>query len=256
MADPILYELRGGAAWITLNSPENHNALSLALCVTLDEAVARAAAEPAARAIVLTGVGKTFCSGADLKGGGGGAARERSGGRSPFVSAMQRLWESPKPVLGRIQGNAWGGGVGLMAVCDIAVAAEGARFGFTEVRLGLIPAIISVFVLRKLGLADASRWMLTGDRFGAEQARAMNLVSQVAPEAELDAAIAALLESLMQCGPGALGECKRLLRTVPALPLEQGLDFAEKKIGELFASDEGREGVAAFAAKRKAAWAP
>lgn len=261
MADPILYEVRGAGnsavAWLTLNTPENHNALSHTLSVTLNECVAKATADRAVRAIVLTGVGKTFCAGADLKAGGGGAARRGAGGeRAPFVQAIQRLWESPKPVIGRIQGNAWGGGLGLMAACDIAIAVESGRYGFTEVRLGLIPAIISVFVLRKMNLADASRYFLTGDRFTAEQARQMSLVHQVVPEAELDSAVNQVLDSLLQCGPTALGECKALLRRIPALNVEQGLDYAAAKIADLFESEEGREGMAAFNEKRKARWVP
>jgi methylglutaconyl-CoA hydratase len=261
MADPILYDVRGtgnnAVAWLTLNTPENHNALSLALSVTLNERVGQAVADPRVRAIVLTGVGKTFCAGADLKAGGGGAARAESGGqRSPFVSAIHRLWESPKPVIGRIQGNAWGGGLGLMSACDIGIAVESGRYGFTEVRLGLIPAIISVFVLRKMNLADASRYFLTGDRFSAEQARQMNLVHLVVSEAELDNAVAQVLESLLQCGPAALGECKSLLRLIPTLTVEAGLDYAAAKIVELFGSSEGKEGMAAFNEKRKARWVP
>jgi methylglutaconyl-CoA hydratase len=261
MADPILYEVRGPeksrAAWITLNTPENHNALSLALCQSLDAAIDRALGEAGVRAIVLTGVGKTFCAGADLKSGGGGAARPGgSGGRGPFVSALHKLWECPKPVLGRIQGNAWGGGVGLMAACDIAIAVDSGRYGFTEVRLGLIPAIISVFVLRKLAPGDASRYFLSGDRFTAAQARQMGLVQEAVPEAELDAAVQRILDSFAQCGPRALAECKALLRKIPALDVDAGLRHAEATIAALFASEEGREGMAAFAEKRKARWVP
>ncbi len=257
MAEPILYEVRNRAAWITLNTPQNHNALSLALCETLDACVQRALADPAARLIVLTGVGRTFCAGADLKSAGGGAARREAGAarRAPFVSAIQRLWDSPKPVIGRIQGNAFGGGLGLMAACDIAVAVESGRYAFTEVRLGLIPAIISIFVLRKMTLADATVYFLTGDRFSAEQARALGLVHQVVPEAELDGAVQAIAESLLQGGPQALGEAKTLLRLIPTLSVDAGLDYAEGKIGALFSGAEGQEGMAAFNAKRKPSWA-
>ena len=261
MADPILYEVRGtgnkAVAWLTLNTPENHNALSHALSVTLNQCVEKAVADAGVRAIVLTGVGKTFCAGADLKAGGGGAAKRGPGGeRAPFVQAIQRLWESPKPVIGRIQGNAWGGGLGLMSACDIGIAVDSGRFGFTEVRLGLIPAIISVFVLRKMTLADASRYFLTGDRFTAEQARHMNLVQQVVAEADLDGAVNQVLESLLQCGPVALGECKTLLRLIPTLTVDGGLDYATAKIADLFGSAEGKEGMAAFNEKRKARWVP
>jgi methylglutaconyl-CoA hydratase len=258
-ATPVLYEVRQTVAWITLNTPQNHNALSLELCQGLDDAVARALADPGVRALVLTGTGKTFCAGADLKSGGGGAARKEGGAgrpRAPFVSSIQRLWDSPKPVVGRIQGNAWGGGLGLMAACDIGIAVDSGRYAFTEVRLGLMPAIISVFVMRKMNLADASLYFLTGERFTAQQAQAMHLVHQVVPEAELDAAVEKLLDSLRQGGPLALQHCKDLLRRIPTLDVAAGLEFAESGISALFASPEGQEGMAAFAAKRKPNWVP
>jgi methylglutaconyl-CoA hydratase len=268
---PVLYDVRKHAAWITLNTPHNHNALSLELCTALDDAVARALSDPGVRTLVLTGVGKTFCAGADLKSGGGGAARggdavrgggaARGGGgsdarRSRFVSSIEKLWNAPKPVVGRFQGNAFGGGLGLMAACDIGIAVDGCRYAFTEVRLGLMPAIISVFVLRKMSLADATPYFLTGDRFTAAQAQAMRLVQRVVPEAELDAAVERVLDSLREGGPLALQECKQLLRRIPLLSVSDGLEFAEKRIGELFASAEGQEGMAAFAAKRKPNWVP
>jgi methylglutaconyl-CoA hydratase len=257
---PVLYDVRNHVAWITLSTPHNHNALSLALCTALDDAVAQALADAEVRALVLTGVGKTFCAGADLKSGGGGAARQGEAAshpeRAPFVRSIARLWNAPKPVVGRIQGNAWGGGLGLMAACDIGIAVDSGRYAFTEVRLGLMPAIISVFVLRKMSLAEASPFFLTGERFTADQAKAMHLLHEVVPEAELDAAVERILDSLRQGGPVALQECKQLLRRIPLLSVEAGLDFAERRIGELFASPEGREGMAAFAAKRKPSWVP
>ena len=257
---PVLYEVRNHAAWITLNTPQNHNALSLELCSALDDYVADALRDKAVRSLVLTGVGKTFCAGADLKSGGGGAARGRGKAsktrRSRFVSSIEKLWNAKKPVVGRFQGNAFGGGLGLMAACDIGIAVDTGRYAFTEVRLGLMPAIISVFVLRKMSLADATPFFLTGDRFTAEQAKAMRLVHHVVPETELDAAVERVLDSLREGGPIALQECKQLLRRIPLMTVPKGLEFAEKRIGELFVSAEGKEGMAAFAAKRKPNWVP
>jgi len=256
MADPVLYEVRNGRAWITLNTPENHNALSQALCEGLADAVQRAQGDAAARMIVLTGVGKTFCAGADLKGRGGGAVEKGTAGQPPFIRAILGLWESPKPVIGRIQGNAFGGGLGLIAACDFAICVDSMRVAFTEVRLGLAPSIISVFVMRKMGLTDATTWFLSGERFSAEQAQAMHLVYQVVPAAELDAAVEARADALMACGPRALQAVKNLLRTVPTLSVAEGLAWAEAKNQELFNGEEGREGMAAFAAKRKPNWVP
>jgi methylglutaconyl-CoA hydratase len=256
MADPVLYEVRDGRAWITLNSPENHNALSQSLCEGLAAAVQQAAEDDAARMIVLTGVGKTFCAGADLKGRGGGAVQKEQAGEPPFIRAIRGLWEAPKPVIGRIQGNAFGGGLGLIAACDFAICVDSMRVAFTEVRLGLAPSIISVFVMRKVALADVTATMLSGDRFSAEDARRMKLIYQVVPAAELDAAVEHRCAEMMQCGPRALQEVKRLLRTVPTLSVAEGLEWAQAKNLELFNGEEGREGMAAFAAKRKPRWAP
>lgn len=255
MSDPVLYEVRGAAAWITLNTPENHNALSQSLCEGLAGAVARANGDDAARMIVLTGVGKSFCAGADLKGRGGGAVPEDHGGaRPPFSRAIGDLWHSPKPVIGRIQGGAYGGGVGLVATCDFAICVDTLRFAFTEVRLGLAPSIISLFVLRKLSLPDATRTFLTGERFSAEEGVRMGLIQRAVPAASLDDAVAAQIETLRHCGPKALQEVKKLLRAVPMMSIDQGLDWAEAKNKELFNSEEGREGMAAFAGKRPPNW--
>ncbi len=205
--------------------------------------------------IVLTGVGKSFCAGADLKGRGGGAVPEgQQGGRPPFSRAITDLWNSPKPVIGRIQGGAYGGGVGLMATCDFAICVDTLNFAFSEVRLGLAPSIISVFVLRKLSLPEATRTFLTGERFSAAEAVRMGLIHRAVPGEALDQAVAERIEALRACGPRALREVKTLLRTVPGLSLEAGLDWAETKNAELFNSEEGREGMAAFAAKRPPAW--
>lgn len=256
-SDPVLYEVRGDAAWITLNTPENHNALSMQLCRGLADAVARANGDDAARMIVLTGVGKSFCSGADLKGRGGGAvSEEQAAERPPFSQAIFDLWNSPKPVIGRIQGGAYGGGVGLMATCDFAICTDRLKFAFTEVRLGLAPSIISVFVLRKLTLPDATRTFLTGERFSAEEGVRMGLIHRAVPEGDLDGAVTEQIDLLRQCGPRALQEVKKLLRAVPHLTFEQGLDWADVKNKELFNGEEGREGMAAFAEKRKPAWVP
>jgi len=265
MADPVLYEVRNGRAWITLNTPENHNALSQRLCEGLVSSLEQAQADDAVRMIVLTGVGKTFCAGADLKGGGGGAVgkapagpakRDATAHHPPFIRAIRGLWESPKPVIGRIQGNAFGGGLGLISVCDFAICVDTLKVAFTEVRLGLAPSIISVFVLRRMALADVTRTFLSGERFTAEAAQRMKLIDQVVPAAELDAAVERQCDALMACGPKALQEVKKLLRTVPSLSVEEGLAWAQANNQVLFNSEEGREGMAAFAAKRKPAWAP
>lgn len=272
MDTPVDYQARGHAAWLTLNSPANHNALGNALCAGLNEGLDKAANDPNIRVIVLTGMGRSFCAGADLKDGGGGAAgntpgdagntpdaagnnSEAPGEAPPFVQTMKALWNAPKPVIGRIQGHAFGGGLGLMAACDFAIIADTARFAFTEVRLGLAPAIISVLVLRKVPLAKATPLFLSGTRFGAEEACTLGLGTRAVPPDQLDSAVDALLDELGECGPKALQEVKALLREVPGLSVEAGLEWAAKKNLVQFNSKEAREGMAAFAQKRKPEWA-
>ena len=256
MSTAVLYEQRGHAAWITLNQPERHNALSAPLCEGLEAALDRANGEDSVRMIVLTGAGRSFCSGADLKSSGGGAVGSHKDDVPPFVPAIRKLWDCPKPLIGRIQGGAYGGGLGLVAVCDFAIAVDRVRLAFTEVRLGLSPSIISVFVMRKIALAYATRYFLSGESMTAAQAQEIGLVYQAVGVDELDGAVQALCDQLLLCGPKALQEVKQLLRTVPTLSVQDGLAWAAEKNIALFNSPEGQEGMAAFAAKRPAAWLP
>ncbi|MBI3993924.1 MAG: enoyl-CoA hydratase/isomerase family protein [Candidatus Lambdaproteobacteria bacterium] len=258
MTDPILYEVRDGAAWITFNSPSNHNALTDAFTAGFERAVQRAIGDDAARAIVLAGVGKTFCAGADLKNAGGSNVGRpgAKGGHPPFPNTLLTLWNSPKPVIGRVQGNAWGGGLGVVASCDYVIMAEGTRFAFTEVRLGLIPAVISVFCSRKMPYTHVAPMMLTGQRFDARRAFELGLAHEVVPEARLDERVQAIVNDVRECGPQAVAEVRKLLRAVTTHSVEEGLHYAEDAIARLFKSAEGSEGMAAFNAKRKPAWAP
>lgn len=254
MSDATTYELRDKAAWITLDSPGNRNALTEALVAELLDHLRAAVAEPAARAIVLTGRGPAFCAGADLKNRGANVARDADE-PSPFVQVLDLMWNGPKPVVGAINGAAFGGGLGLVAACDIAVAAEDARFSFSEVRLGLVPAMISVVVVPKIGPNETLRLFLTGERFSGARAVDYGLVHRAVPGAELEAAVQEQLDLLARAGPNALAEAKQLVRSVSRLPMEEAFRFAEKKIATLFRSDEAAEGMAAFAEKRKPAWA-
>lgn len=247
------YAIQDRAAWITLDSSENRNALSVALVSELHGHLRAAVADPQVRSIVLTGKGPAFCAGADLK-SRGDAVAPGSGKPNAFVEILKLMWESPKPVVAAVNGHAFGGGIGLVAAADIAIAAHGARFSFSEVRLGLIPAIISVVVLPKLGVQNAMRLFLTGERFEAEQARAYGLLhGVVAPEA-LEEAVRSELALIARGGPNAVAEAKRLIRTVSRVPMEEGFAYAEKKIAELFASAEAAEGMAAFVGKRPPEW--
>ena len=247
------YEVRGTAAWITLDSPSNRNALSGPLVAELGTHLKTAIADPAVRAIVLTGNGPAFCAGADLK-NRGDAVAPGSGAKNPFVEILQLMWDGPKPVIVAANGHAFGGGVGLVAAADIAIAVEGATLSFSEVRVGVIPAMISVVVLPKLGVHQAMRLFLTGARFDAAAARDYGLVHRVVPATELAAAVQEEVDAIALGGPNAVAEAKRLIRTVARVPMDEGFAYAEAKITELFASPEAAEGMMAFASKRKPSW--
>jgi methylglutaconyl-CoA hydratase len=204
------------------------------------------------RAIVLTGNGPTFCAGADLKSGGGVAAQ--GSGRNPFVEILRLIWEGPKPVIAAVNGHAFGGGLGLVAAADIAIAVDTAKFAFSEVRIGVIPAMISVVVLPKLGVHHGMRLFLTGETFDAAAARGYGLVHAVVPAADLAAAVQADVDAIAQGGPNAVREAKQLVRTIPRLPVDDAFALAQAKIAALFASDEAAEGMSAFAGKRKPRW--
>jgi len=251
--EPVRYEVRGRAAWITLASPATRNALSGALIEALGTSLDRALGDGAVRVVVLTGTGPAFCAGADLK-GGGAAVAPGGGARNPFVTILQRMWDGPKPVVVAANGHAFGGGVGLVAAADVAVAVEGATFSFSEVRVGVIPAMISVVVLPKVGVHHTMRLFLTGRRFDAREALGYGLVHRVVPADALAAAVEEEVDAIVQGGPVAVTEAKRLVRTVARLPMDDAFAYAEAKIAELFASAEAAEGMAAFAQRRKPRW--
>jgi len=248
-----LYELRGRAAWITLNAPQNRNALSADMIAELGGHLRAAVDDDAVRAIVLTGNGPVFCAGADLK--GGGAAVAPGSGRNPFVEILRLIWEGPKPVIAAVNGHAYGGGVGLIAAADIAIAVDSAKFAFSEVRVGVIPAMISVVVLPKIGIHHGMRLFLTGETFTAPRALGFNLLHRVVPEAELVSEVEKDIAAIALGGPQAVRAAKQLVRTIPRLSLDEGFAYTEKKIAELFASDEAAEGMSAFAGKRRPKWA-
>jgi methylglutaconyl-CoA hydratase len=254
--DAILLSVEGGVATVTLNRPEQRNRLTVEAMAALADAVRRAGADPQVRVIVLTGSGNTFCSGADLSAAGFATAGPASSGPAVLVDALTALLDAPKPVIARVQGHVAGGGNGLVAACDLAVASSDARFAFSEVRVGVAPAVISVVCLAVMHRRDAQELLLTGERVDADRAlRAGLLTAVVAPEG-LDAAVAGRAAQLMAGGPEALAHTKDLLRRVPALPREDAFAFTAALSAERFSSDEAREGMTAFLEKRPPAWAP
>ncbi|MEU6715268.1 enoyl-CoA hydratase-related protein [Nonomuraea sp. NPDC046802] len=251
MTSLVHKELADGVATITLDSPPNRNALSVRLLEELRGHLSWALAEPGARVIVLTATGNVFSSGADLK-------EQRAAG-APITGAlpeiMTLLWESAKPAVCRLNGTARAGGLGLVASCDFAIAPLTASFAFTEVRLGVVPAMISVPVLRRLDPRAAAEYFLTGEVFDAARAAEIGLLSRAVPEEELDATVAHYAEMLIKGGPEAVALTKRLVREVPKLSFEDGLRRMTELSAERFTSEEGQEGIAAFWEKRPPKWA-
>jgi len=242
--------VEAGVATITLDRPEQRNALSVDLVHSLADHLHEAMADDRVRVVVLTNEGTTFCAGADLRSGSSGSARHS------LVDVLTSILDGPKPVVGRIAGHCMGGGVGLAAACDVSVVADDARVGFTEVRIGVAPAIISVVCLPKLRRADAAELFLTGQRIAAERAVEVGLLNRAVPRDRLDEAVANIVGELVQGGPTALAAAKRLLREVPQLPRDAAFAVTEALSAELFASDEAAEGMAAFREKRPARWVP
>ncbi len=251
----VRLDIAGGLATITLDSPANRNALSSALLAGLEVSLEIAIADPAVRVILLTHTGPVFCSGADLKEQREAGAPGRSPGPGGLANILKRIWQSPKPVVARVGGPARAGGIGLIAASDIAVAADSASFAFSEVRLGLIPAMISVVVIPKIGITKAMELFLTGEVFDAQEAVRIGLLNAAAPIESLDETVHRYVASILKGAPGALAGCKRLVREVPGMDLEAALELTARWSAEFFASDEAREGMAAFAEKRAPRWA-
>ena len=247
-----LYEVRGGAAWITLNRPEARNALSAALVNSLADDLARAEADPAARCIVITGAGVAFCAGADLKSPPGQVVDGRQG--VTLADVLARMQDGPKPVIVAINGAAFAGGLGLVGAADIAVTVDDAAMSFSEVRIGVIPAVISVTCLPKLGVHHGMKLFLTGERFSGAQAVAMGLVHLAVPAAHLQATVQQQIDMLCLAGPIALAECKRLVRRVPTMHRDAAFKETSEWSARMFRSEEAAEGMASFREKRPPAW--
>lgn len=246
-----------GVARVTLNRPDKHNAMNAPMIDDLAALAAQLAADPAVRVVVLTGAGESFCAGGDLgwmQAQMAASAAERAAG-ARRLAGMLGAWNAlPKPVIGRIQGPAYGGGIGLISVCDVAIGVDSARFGLTETRLGLIPATIGPYVLARLGEAMARRVFMSARLFGASEAVTLGLLARAVPAEALDEAVEAEVKPYLACAPGAVAAAKALaLKLGGAITPEQ----VEHSIAELVArweGDEAAEGIAAFFGKRKAAW--
>lgn len=247
-----------GVATITLNRPDVHNAFDDALIETLTNALNKVDRDEEIRVVVLAANGKSFSAGADLhwmKRMAGYSKAENLEDARRLAALMRMLQRIAKPTIARVQGSAFGGGVGLVACCDIVIASESARFALTEVKLGLIPAVISPYVSRAMGERQARRYMLTGERFSAEEAYRLGLVHDVVPESVLNERLNSVLSMLLENGPGAMAAVKTLMDRVAGGPLDQAMiEDTAKRISKIRATEEGKEGVSAFLEKRKPRW--
>jgi len=254
----LVVERKDGVGRITLNRPEVRNAFDDALITSLATAFAELDADSSVRVVVLAGNGPAFCAGADLnwmKRMAGYGYQENLADAQALADMLSTLDRMPKPTIARVHGPAFAGGTGLVAACDIAVGTPEARFCFSEAKLGLSPATISPYVMRAIGTRAASRYFLTAEVFGAEEALRIGLLSALVPAAELDTFIGQLLDHLLAGGAAAHARIKDLVRDVAGRPIDDLLKAdTARRIAEIRASPEGREGIASFLEKRKPAW--
>lgn len=247
----VRYDVAAGLATLTMDQPHNRNALAPPLINGLGDGLAAAAADPSVRVVVLTNTGNTFCAGADLSGAPGSEPPRYS-----LADIFSAMLDSPRPVVGRIAGHCMGGGVGLAAACDLSVVADSSQFGFTEVRIGAAPAIISVVCLPKLRRGDALELFLSGERISAARAASVGLVTKSVPDEDLDSAVSDLVAKLASGAPNALAAAKRLVFDVPGLDRAAAFEQTAAISQALFAAEEAQEGMAAFREKRSPRWVP
>jgi methylglutaconyl-CoA hydratase len=247
-----------GVARVTLARAARHNALSAAMIAELTEAAARLAADPGVRVVVLAAEGESFCAGGDLAWMTAqieADAQTRAAGARSLAMMLRALDELPQPLIARVHGNAFGGGVGLLSVCDLALGVAGTRFGLTETRLGLIPATIGPYVVARMGAARARRVMLSGRVFDAAEAVALGLLARVVPAGELDAALEAEVAAHLAAAPGAVAAAKRLIRRLGPPVDPAAIEASIAALIEVWEGPEARAGIAAFFDRRPPPWA-
>jgi len=247
----------GGVMTITLADEPRRNALSVQLMRELADACEAAEAGPSVRVVVLTNAGNTFCAGANLSERSSGDTAGPPPAKVPSLPDLfGRFRASSKPYVGRINGHVVAGGMGLVAALDISIARDDAKFGFSEVRIGVAPAVISVVCLPKMNRADATSAFLRGNRFPATEAARMGLINAAVPADQLDAEVDAVVTDLLAGSPQGIAASKQLLARVPGMPTEEAFAWTSELSAQLFNSDEAQEGMRAFLEKRTAAWVP
>ncbi len=247
-----------GVATVTLNRPEVRNAFNDEVIAELTAVFSELGQRAEVRAVVLAANGPAFCAGADLnwmKRMAGYSREENLADASALARMLEVIYACPKPTLAEVQGDVYAGGMGLVAACDMAVSVDSAHFCLSEVKIGLVPATISPYVIRAMGTRAAHRYFLTAERFGAAEAHRIGFVHEVVPAAGLDACVAALAQALASAGPAAVKACKRLVHDVAGHGITPALvQRTVEGIADIRASDEGKEGVRAFLEKRKPNW--
>ncbi len=259
MYETILTEVDNGVGIVTMNRPERHNAFDDVLIRELIDAVGVMERDPAVRVLVISGTGKSFCAGADLnwmKRAATFTAEENRRDSQALAEMLRSLAQMGKPTVARVQGPAYGGGVGLVAACDIAIATFDAQFTLSEVKLGIIPSVISPHVIAAIGERYARRYMLTAERFSAAEAYRIGLIHEmVADEGALDEAIGMIVDTLLKNGPEALKACKDLIRAVANRPITaEVVEDTAARIAAIRTTPEAQEGMAAFLQRRKPNW--
>lgn len=242
---------------VYLNRPEVHNAMNEQLIKELTSCFEELSKDDKTRIIILTGKRKSFCAGADLnwmKSMVKYSKEENIKDSRLLLDLYEIIYNCPKPVIGRVNGHAFGGGLGLFAVCDIAIAIPDCKFAFSEVKLGIIPAVISTYIVRRIGLSNMRRLFITGERFNSEYAKEIGLIDYVVSEDEFEKKIQSYAELLRSSGPMAIKEVKKLIDSCEKMDVEDYKEHTVKKISDLRVSDEGQEGINAFLKKRKSNW--
>ncbi len=242
---------------VTLNRPEVHNAMNKKLMKELTSCFKELSQDDNTRTIILTGKGKSFCAGADLnwmKSMAKYSKKENIHDSRLLLDLYERIYTCPKLVIGRINGHAFGGGLGLIAVCDLAIAVPDLKFALSEVKLGIMPSVISTYVVRRIGLSNMRRLFITGERFNSEYAKEIGLIDYVVPEEEFDTKIWKYVEQIHSSGPNAIREVKNLVSKCQKMDVEEYKEYTVEKIAELRISEEGQDGINAFLDKRKPKW--
>ena len=255
--ETIKIEVNDNVARLILDRPEKHNAINALMIQELQEATEFLSTTDEIRVVVLAASGKSFCAGGDLGWMKEQAQKDRAGKieqSTNLAMMLRKLDELPKPLIGRIHGPAYGGGVGMISVCDIAIASEQSKFSLTETRLGLIPATIGPYVVRRLGEADARQVFMNGKSFDAQRASKLGLISKLVPESKLDQAVGREVEAFMNCAPGAVAQAKSLCLKLARNPGLDQLDYTANKLADRWETEEATQGIDAFFNREKPPW--